>query len=117
MDYHFVSEAQFETWIKEGQLLEHALVYGDYKGIPRPQARPSGRLFSRCPGADLRIKYTYNARIALQCQVEAAIAAGKDVILRIDVQGAATVRSMLPGVVSVFLVSRGLHGDQPPRCF
>ncbi|KAL6780363.1 GUK1 [Auxenochlorella protothecoides x Auxenochlorella symbiontica] len=74
VDYHFVSEAQFETWIKEGQLLEHALVYGDYKGIPRPQ-------------------------------VEAAIAAGKDVILRIDVQGAATVRSMLPGVVSVFLVA------------
>ncbi|KFM24624.1 Trafficking protein particle complex subunit 10 [Auxenochlorella protothecoides] len=25
VDYHFVSEAQFETWIKEGQLLEHAL--------------------------------------------------------------------------------------------
>lgn len=42
----------------------------------------------------------------MRSQVEAAIAAGKDVILRIDVQGSATVRSMLQGVVSIFLVCR-----------
>lgn len=42
IDYHFVSKAQFESWIQNDQLLEHAIVYGEYKGIPRPQA---GRLF------------------------------------------------------------------------
>lgn len=36
-DYFFVSKAQFEEWLAAGQLLEHAIVYGDYKGIPRQQ--------------------------------------------------------------------------------
>jgi guanylate kinase len=36
-DYYFVSKEQFEEWIAGGQLLEHALVYGEYKGIPRGQ--------------------------------------------------------------------------------
>jgi len=64
VDYHFVSRPQFERWIARGELLEHALVYGEYKGIPR-------------------------------AQVDAALAAGEDVVLRIDVQGAATVRRLL----------------------
>ena len=76
MDYHFVSKEQFETWIRNDQLIEHAVVYGEYKGIPRPQ-------------------------------VEQALAEGKDVVLRIDVQGAATVRKLIPKTVSVFLVRRG----------
>lgn len=75
MDYHFVSKEQFETWIQNDQLIEHAVVYGEYKGIPRPQ-------------------------------VEQALAEGKDVVLRIDVQGAATVRKLIPKTVSVFLVRR-----------
>jgi guanylate kinase len=41
--------------------------------------------------------------------VEDALAANADVVLRIDVQGAATVRRMMPNAVSIFLVSR-----QPP---
>ena len=73
-EYFFVSRAQFEAWIAEGRLLEHALVYGEYKGIPR-------------------------------AQVEDALAGGTDVVLRIDVQGAATVRRLLPGLVSLFLVA------------
>ena len=36
-DYFFVDKAKFEGWIKDDMLLEHALVYGDYKGIPRQQ--------------------------------------------------------------------------------
>lgn len=36
-DYYFVSKEQFEEWIAGGQLLEHARVYGEYKGIPRGQ--------------------------------------------------------------------------------
>jgi len=37
VDYFFVSKEQFESWMASGQLLEHALVYGEYKGIPRQQ--------------------------------------------------------------------------------
>lgn len=36
--------------------------------------------------------------------MEDALAANADVLLRIDVQGAATVRGMMPGAVSIFLV-------------
>ncbi len=38
-----------------------------------------------------------------RAQVTDALARGTDVILRLDVQGAATVRRLLPGAVSVFL--------------
>ncbi len=33
--YFFVSTEQFETMINDGQLLEHAQVYGNYYGTPR----------------------------------------------------------------------------------
>lgn len=33
-DYHFVSEAEFERMIREGEMLEHAIVYGQHKGVP-----------------------------------------------------------------------------------
>lgn len=74
VDYFFVSREEFEAWIARGRLLEHATVYGEYKGIPRQQ-------------------------------VEDALARGTDVVLRIDVQGAATVQQLLPGLVSIFLVA------------
>lgn len=74
VDYFFVSREEFEAWIAGGQLLEHAVVYGEYKGIPR-------------------------------AQVEEALARGTDVILRVDVQGAETMRRLLPGLISVFLVA------------
>lgn len=37
IDYFFVDKGTFEGWVSTGQLLEHALVYGEYKGIPRGQ--------------------------------------------------------------------------------
>ncbi|KAI8468682.1 MAG: P-loop containing nucleoside triphosphate hydrolase protein [Monoraphidium minutum] len=74
VDYFFVTKDEFEGWIAGGQLLEHAVVYGEYKGIPRQQ-------------------------------VEAALARGTDVVMRLDVQGAATVRRLMPEVVSIFLAA------------
>jgi guanylate kinase len=75
VDYFFVSKSQFEEWIAASDdLLEWAIVYGEYKGIPRKQ-------------------------------VQDALQRGTDVILRIDVQGAATVRRLMPDVVTVFLVA------------
>jgi guanylate kinase len=76
-DYHFVSVADFAECIDQGELLEYAVVYGDYKGIPKQQVRD-------------------------------ALASGKDVILRIDVQGAATIRQKLQGAVFVFLAAESL---------
>jgi guanylate kinase len=73
-DYLFVSQEAFAGMIAAGELLEHALVYGEYKGIPKAQVRD-------------------------------ALASGRDVVLRLDVQGAATVRRLLPGAVAVFLVA------------
>jgi len=35
VDYNFVSEAVFQEMIARGELLEHATVYGQYKGIPK----------------------------------------------------------------------------------
>lgn len=73
-DYFFVSSDEFARMINENELLEYALVYNDFKGIPKKQIRE-------------------------------AIAYGKHVILRVDVQGAATVRKLLPAAISIFLAT------------
>lgn len=74
VDYHFVSEATFLDLIARGELLEHALVYGQYKGIPKAGVR-------------------------------AALLSGQDVVMRIDVQGAATIRRLVPEAVTIFLTA------------
>ena len=75
VDYVFVTFDEFARMIEEDELLEHAVVYNDYKGIPKQQIRD-------------------------------ALASGRDVILRVDVQGAATVRRLVPNAISVFLTTR-----------
>ncbi|KAL2652838.1 hypothetical protein R1flu_020966 [Riccia fluitans] len=75
LDYFFMSRTEFQEMIENHELLEHAIVYGDYKGIPKQQVRESMNL-------------------------------GMDVVLRVDVQGAATVRSLLgQEAVFIFLVA------------
>jgi guanylate kinase len=74
VDYHFVSIERFAEMIENKELLEHAVVYGDYKGIPKAEVRK---------GLD----------------------SGLDVVLRVDVQGAATIRRMVPQAVAIFLVA------------
>ncbi len=71
-DYFFVSMAEFAEMIEMGELLEYAVVYGDYKGIPKAQVRK-------------------------------ALSSGQDVIMRIDVQGAETIRRLIPEAVLIFL--------------
>lgn len=73
-DYHFISMAEFAEMIDQGELLEYAVVYGDYKGIPKKHVRQ-------------------------------ALASGLDVIMRIDVQGAATIRKLVPNAVTIFLTA------------
>jgi guanylate kinase len=73
-DYWFVSTEEFARMINEDELIEHAIVYGDYKGIPKQQVRE-------------------------------ALATGMDVIMRIDVQGAETVRRMAPEALMIFITT------------
>ncbi len=74
-DYFFVSKEEFARLIDQGELIEYAIVYNDYKGIPKQQVRE-------------------------------ALASGKDVIMRLDVQGAATVRKLAPEAVLIFLTTQ-----------
>lgn len=74
-DYFFVSKEEFARMIEHDELIEYAIVYGDYKGIPKQQVRE-------------------------------ALASGKDVVMRLDVQGAATVRKLAPEAVLIFLTTQ-----------
>lgn len=74
VDYFFVSEARFEEMIAKDELLEYAVVYGQYKGVPKHQIRE-------------------------------AMASGKDVVMRLDIQGAATIRRMVPEAVLIFVTA------------
>ena len=72
VDYYFAQQQEFLRLNEQGELLEWALVHGNYYGTPRGQVRQ-------------------------------ALAAGRDVMLKIDVQGAAKVRAKVPGAVLIFL--------------
>ncbi len=39
VDYHFLTMQRFAEMIEAQELLEHAVVYGDYKGIPKAEVR------------------------------------------------------------------------------
>ncbi len=73
-DYWFVSKEQFARMIDEDELIEHAIVYGDYKGIPKQQVRE-------------------------------ALASGMDVVMRLDVQGAETVRRLAHEALLIFITT------------
>lgn len=72
VDYFFVSKDTFAGMIDGDELIEYAVVYGDYKGIPKQQVRD-------------------------------ALASGRDVVMRIDVQGAETVRKLAPDALLIFV--------------
>jgi guanylate kinase len=71
-DYYFFSTETFEGMIARGEMLEHATVYGQLKGIPRAHVRQ-------------------------------ALESGKDVVMRLDVQGADTIKAIIPEAITVFL--------------
>jgi guanylate kinase len=74
VNYIFVTTAEFAQMIEDDELLEYALVYGDYKGVPKEQVRR-------------------------------AFVGGQDVIMRVDVQGAATIRQLAPEALLIFLIA------------
>lgn len=74
VDYFFVSEARFREMIEGDELIEHALVYDEYKGVPKQQVRD-------------------------------AMDSGLDVVMRVDVQGAKTIRDLAPDALLIFLTA------------
>jgi guanylate kinase len=82
--YNFVSEEEFEGMVGRGEFLEHARVFGRYR-----YGTPKRWL-------------------------EEARAKGWDLVLEIDVQGAAQVRRALPDSISIFILppSRQALGER-----
>ena len=72
VDYYFVSNEEFQRMLDEGELLEHALVYGQHKGVPKAPVRE-------------------------------ALASGRDVLMRTDIQGARTIKRLIPGAITIFV--------------
>jgi guanylate kinase len=72
VDYHFVSKDDFQRMLDSDELLEHAIVYGQDKGVPKAPIRD-------------------------------ALSRGCDVLLRTDVQGARTIKAIVPGAVTIFI--------------
>jgi guanylate kinase len=73
VDYFFVTREKFEELIRRNEFIEYAVVYDDYKGIPKHQIRQ-------------------------------ALESNRDVILRVDVQGAQTLRRLCPDALLIFLI-------------
>jgi guanylate kinase len=77
VDYHFISEAEFQDLLKRSEFLEHANVYGHRYGVPKGPVRE-------------------------------ALAAGRDTIIKVDVQGAANIKKILPEAVFIFIAPPNL---------
>ena len=71
--YYFKSRDEFETMIKNSELLEYTEYCGNYYGTPRKA-------------------------------VMDMLDAGKDVVLKIEVEGAANIKRMFPDCVMIFIL-------------
>lgn len=72
LHYHFLDKETFQEWLRQDELFESAIVYGNYYGVPKIHTRE-------------------------------ALRNGQDVIIKVDVQGAQTLRLLVPEAVSIFL--------------
>lgn len=74
VDYHFISEDDYQKILAKNGFLESAQVYGNWYGVPKEP-------------------------------VKAALAQGKDTIIKVDIQGAANIKKVLPEAVFVFILA------------
>jgi guanylate kinase len=77
VDYVFVTRQRFQSMIENDELIEYALVYGEYRGVPK--------------------QHLLAAMSAME--------SGTDVVLRLDVQGARTIRAMIPDALLIFITA------------
>lgn len=92
IDYHFMDRERFESLIEQNEFLEWAVVYGQYRGIPKWE-----------------IRQAFESR--------------RDVVLRVNVDGAATVKQVVKDAILIFITPASLdelrhrlylrHTDQP----
>ena len=73
VDYYFVTEQRFQEMIDCNELVEHAVVYGQDKGISNKA-------------------------------IQRAMESGRDIMIRVDVQGAACVSELYPKAVLIFMI-------------
>lgn len=73
-DYHFVGPAGFDRLLERGELLEWAEIHGGLQRSGTPRA-----------------------------PVEQALAAGRPVLVEVDLHGARSIKSVLPSAVTVFV--------------
>lgn len=78
INHHFLSVDEFQRAISDEDLLEWALVYGNYYGVPKQQVRD-------------------------------ALAQGKHVIIRVDLQGALRIRELAPEALMIFIHPPNMH--------
>ncbi len=71
--YNFISRSEFESMIKNHQLLEYNVYVGNYYGTPKKPV----------------LDASHN---------------GEDIIIEVDVNGAAKIRKKLPQAVSIFIM-------------
>jgi len=83
IDYHFISEEQFQQMVKKGEFLEWAQVYSSHYGVPKEE-------------------------------IKKALKAGEDVIVRVDVQGASTIKRITPDAILIFLLPPSIE-ELPKR--
>lgn len=75
--HFFVGEKRFNKMVLQNELLEYALVYDHWYGVPK-------------------------------AQVQEALLRGQDVLTRVDIQGAASVRAQAPDAVLIFIAPPSL---------
>ena len=78
VDYHFLSEEEFQRKIKAKQFLEWAKVYDNYYGVPKKELKE-------------------------------ALNKGQDVIVKVDVQGAVTIKQILPDAIFIFITALSME--------
>jgi len=78
VDYHFLSQKEFQQMRDKNQFLEWANVYVNYYGVPKNE-------------------------------ISSALSKGIDTIVKVDVQGAATIKEILPQAVFIFLMPTSIE--------
>ncbi|MHC1578798.1 MAG: guanylate kinase [Dehalococcoidia bacterium] len=78
VDYHFLSQKEFQQMIAKHRFLEWAVVYGNYYGVPKDE-------------------------------ITSPLSKGLNTIVKVDVQGAATIKKILPQAVFIFLMPPSLE--------
>jgi guanylate kinase len=73
VDYHFLSQKEFQQMRDRNQFLECANVYDNYYGVPKDE-------------------------------ITSVLSKGIDAIVKVDVQGATTIKEILPQAVFIFLM-------------